>query len=243
MVSSFKWRSSNVSKILTCLCLMTSVAPVAMGQSIDADKIRGETNVKPVTVLQNRYFVKSYRPEVGILLGSMLNEAYTDTRFVGGRVGMFVSEWLGFEVQAFSTKVSDTDDKKALDQLKYRPLEEPQNADPSVQTIVSPTPETNPIRSVVDFSTTIAPFYGKSNLMNKLIVYSDLYLSAGFSQVKTDQKNHFALSIGCGQRFYFSDSLSLRIDFKDRIYSETRADKDSTKHSYSFDIGTSYFFR
>ena len=82
-------------------CSLMFLSSSSHGSNLDTDKIRGKTKAKPVSVLQNRYFVKAYRPEVGILAGTMLNEAYTNTRFVGFRVGMFFSEWMGIEVQSF----------------------------------------------------------------------------------------------------------------------------------------------
>jgi outer membrane beta-barrel protein len=206
---------------------------------LDEEKIRGESNPKPVTVLQNRYFLKTLRPEIGLAYGAMLNEAYTKTRASGVRLGLFASEWVGAEIQYFKMSVEDTEDRKALNTLRYRPLDP--NADANI--VVSPDPEINPIRSILDFNVIAAPFYGKMNLLDKHIIYSDLYLSAGLSKVDTSQGNLTAFSIGAGQRFYFSGNWSVRFDFKDRIYSEKRSGKDSTKHAYSIDFGASYFFR
>jgi outer membrane beta-barrel protein len=206
---------------------------------LDAAKIRGESHAEPVTVLQNRYFLKAWRPEIGFLAGSMLNEAYTDTRAIGVRAGVFWSEWLGLEYQTLRTEIKDTTDRTALNSLKYRPLDATgENAD----LVVSPDPEVNPIHAINDLNVIVAPFYGKLNLLDRYIVYSDLYLTSGLSLVKTDQKTHSAFSWGVGQRFYFSESWSLRIDFKDRMYTETRASKPSNKNAYSVDFGASYFF-
>ena len=87
----------------------------------------------------------------------------------------------------------------------------------------------------------LAPFYGKLNLIDKIIIYSDLYLSAGVSQVSTDQGNLSSLSWAAGQRFYWKKNISFRIELKDRIYQETRNNEDTTKHAYSVDFGMSYF--
>ena len=233
---------------LTCLATMwvaTTFTTQAFADGLDlkASEIRGDSSKKPVSVLQNRFFLKAMRPEVGILAGSMLNEAYTDTKSFGGRIGVFATEWLGFEIQGIRTNVSDTADRKALNRLKYRPLEDPTAATRAgEEVIVSPDPEINAIHGMNDVAVIAAPFYGKLNLMNKLIVYSDLYLTGGISRVETDQGDKTALIIGGGQRFYLYESWSLRIDVRDRIYTETRAGEKTRKNAVGFDIGASYFF-
>ena len=201
---------------------------------LNAKEIRGKSRTNPVSVLQNRYFVKSMRPEVGVAAGTMLNEAYTDTSLQGYRFSLFLSEWLGIEFQHFTASVTDSDDRKALNELEYNPVGEDR--------IVSPDPEVNPISEMSDYNVVLAPFYGKLNLMDQMIVYSDLYFTAGFARVNTSQGELSAMSLGAGQRFYFFKSLSARLDFRDRIYTETRSGKKTTKHSYSVDLGMSYFF-
>jgi len=217
----------------------------ADGLDLSAAELRGESSKKPVSVLQNRFFLKTMRPEFGILAGSMLNEAYTDTKAFGARAGLFVTEWVGFELQAVRTNVSDTADRKALNKLKYRPLDPRTEADAVArgeEVIVSPDPEVNAIMGMTDVSVIAAPFYGKLNLMNKLIVYSDLYLTAGLSRVETDQGDKNAITIGAGQRFYLLESWSVRIDFRNRSYTEQRAGEKTRKNAVGFDVGASYFF-
>lgn len=223
--------TKNILIVLTLL----NISSQTQANSLDPNQIRGKTKNTPVSVLQNRYFLKAMRPEVGIFAGTMLNEAYTNTKYFGLRGSLFITEWIGAEVQYVTTSVSDSDDRIALSQLKYRRLEE--------DTIVSPDPEVNPINSVIDATAVFAPFYGKLNLLDMFIVYTDLFLTGGLSKVTTDQGDHIAFAFGSGLRLYFSDKWSAHIDYKDRIYSEKRAGKDSTKHAYSFDIGASYFFK
>ena len=221
--------------MLSLICTNTSLFAL----DLDATKIRGETHAEPVTVLQNRYFFKAWRPEFGLLGGSMLNEAYTNTTLFGFRAGMFISEWLGFEYQNVKAKVKNSDDRKALNTLKYRPLD---ISGENANKIVTADAEVNSIHSFNDVNLIFAPFYGKLNLFDRYIIYSDLYITAGVSRVETDQGIHSAFTWGAGQRFYFSEHWSTRIDFKDRIYEELRANKESQKNAYSVDVSASYFF-
>ncbi len=221
-----------------------STAPAAFAFDLDPSEIRGKSSKEPVTVLQNRYFLKQYRPEVGFSLGMIMDEAYLDTQTYGVRSGFFFSEWLGVEVQMLKTAVSDSDDRKALNGLKYRPLEgsgDAPNANGDEVT-VSPDPEVHAIHGMTDFNAIAAPFYGKLNLMNKAIVYTDLYVTGGMSRIETDQGDKTAMSIGIGERFYIGKAWSVRIDFRDRIFTETRAGQETRKNCYGTDLGVGYFF-
>ncbi|MBC7659675.1 MAG: outer membrane beta-barrel domain-containing protein [Chitinophagaceae bacterium] len=199
------------------------------------EEVRGKGTQSPVTILQNRYFLKTFRPELGIAYGTITNEAYTNTHLMTFRGGLFFTEWLGVEVQSISAKVTDSDDYKSLKRLRYRKYD-----DPSIE--VHPDPEVNKIKKILDFTGVVAPFYGKLNFADWLIIYSDLYLTAGVSKVDTDQGNLTALTYGAGQRFYWQKSLSFRVDFKSRMYTEkTNANQDHRKVAYSVDFGLSYF--
>lgn len=208
--------------------------PRALAADLTPAEIRGDQSKNPVSVLQNRYFLKAWRPELGFTVGSFMNESYTDTTYTGARGALFFNEWIGLEVQHATTSISDSDDRKALNQLKYKRI--------SDDVIVSPDPEVNPIHEVTEANAVYAPFYGKLNLMDLFIVYSDLYLTGGLAKVKTDQGDLNAVILGGGQRFYWGQAVSLRIDYRSRIYNEKRAGQTSQKKAHSFDIGMSYFF-
>jgi len=214
---------------------------LAAGIDLKPEDIRGdqEKNKQSVAVLQNRFFLKAMRPELGLMIGSILNDGFLDTSLYGGRVGLFVNEWVGLEVQMAKAKVTDTADREALKTLKYK------KANPAAgeeNTIVNPDVEVNPINGITDFTLVAAPFYGKFNFFNLYIVYSDLYVTGGYSRVDTEQGMLNAFTMSAGPRFYLFDALSFRTDFRNRSWVEQRAGKDSRKNSLSFEFGLSYFF-
>lgn len=228
-------RVNNIQNLFFgCLAASFLLSHTGLALDLKPDEIRGESRRSPVSVLQNRYFTKTFRPEFGIAAGSFVNQAYTDTQLFGARAAVFFNEWLGVELQAIQTNVTDSDDRRALNKLQYRKLDS--------QDVVSPDPEVNSIQAVTDVNAIFAPFYGKLNLLDNFIVYSDLYLTGGFSKVATDQGDLNAVSWGVGQRFYWKKNLSFRIDARDRVYRETRNLEEYTKHTYSVDFGMSYFF-
>lgn len=219
-----------VSTGLIWFCIWSSVQAF----NIKPSDIRVSTSKKQVSILQNRFFLKALRPEIGVATGSVLNEAYIKTYINGFRTGMFITEWIGIELQYFKSIVKESEDKKALDQMEYKDI--------LTNKIVTPNPEINPIRNITDINITIAPFYGKHNFLDYYIVYSDLYLTAGLGNIKTDQGYKTAVSFGIGQRLYMYQYLSLRLDFRDRIYKERRNNKQSTRHALAIDFGISYLF-
>jgi outer membrane beta-barrel protein len=240
-------RRASCARLAVALAGALGAATSALAMDLDPKEIRGKSSKEPVTVLQNRYFTKTWRPEVGFLVGQLLNEAYLNTQVAGVRAALFVNEWLGFEVQQMRTAVHDSDDRKALNKLKYKPLTKsgdavPAGQDGTTETTVSPDPEVNAVHQITDFSAIAAPFYGKLNFLNKWIIYTDLYVSGGLARVETDQGTKSALALGLGERLYIGEAWSLRLDFKDRNYAEERAESSTRKNSYSVDLGASYFF-
>ena len=218
---------------LSCLALLAF--PSYLGAiDLKPEDVRGKGASSPVTILQNRYFLKALRPEIGVSYGTVTNEAYTDTKLLGFRGALFLNESLGLELQTSTATTSDSDDLQALKRLRYLKIE-----DPTIQ--VFPDPEINRIKKIMDLSAVAAPFYGKLNFADWLIIYSDLYLTGGLSALQTDQGSLNALNFGAGQRFYWQKSLSFRIDFKGRSYTEKAAGKDRRKTTYSVDFGLSYF--
>lgn len=220
---------------------LVCASSLAVAQSIEIKPSAFEPQRKsrPVSVLQNRFFRKSMRPEIGLTAGTVLNESYTSTFVQGIRTSMFIGEWVGVETQWLTTSVADSADRIALNKLKYRPL----NGDATASdAVVSPDPDVNALRTMRDFAAVAAPFYGKLNLFDSLIVYSDLYVTAGFSKVGTDQGLKDAVLIGGGQRLYLYDSFSIRLDFRNRIFQENRAGEQRQRNSWAVDIGASYLF-
>ena len=222
------------------LVALATVAQVSFGLDLKPSEIRGKKRKHSVSVLQNRFFEKTFRPEIGLMSGVFINEAYVNTATRGVRLGMFFTEWVGLEFQYSDTSVTDTEDRKALTSLEYYEIGE--EGDAVVDKKVHPDPEVNPVSKIQDMNAVFAPFYGKLNLFDSLIVYTDLYITTGISKVATTQGELQAFSVGAGQRIYLFESLSLRLDFRDRIYNELRRGVESTRHALGVDLGASFFF-
>lgn len=230
-------RSSILAAIMFGICAATG----AQALDLKPEEIRGDGDKEKasVSVLQNRFFNKTLRPELGLVVGSVLNDAYIDYTLLGGRIGLFFNEWIGAEVQVLKASSKDSADRSALYQKKYKKA----NPAPGEENdLVTPDVEVNPIAKMTDFTLVASPFYGKLNLLNLYILYTDVYVTGGLSRVDTDQGMLNAITMSGGQRFYFLDSVSVRLDFRNRSYTEKRLGTDSRKNVLSFEFGLSYFF-
>jgi outer membrane beta-barrel protein len=206
----------------------------ASGLALDPDELRGTSSKKPISVLQNRFYLKAWRPELGLLYGTITNEAYTDTKLHGYRLGIFLNEWVGVETQYILSTVRDSADRKALKKKVYR--------DQFENKLVTADAEVNPIRQLQDFVAVAAPLYGKVNVLDMFLVYVDIYATLGISRVNTQQGVKTAIAVGGGQRFYWADQWNLRLDFRNRSYTETRAGNQSRRNAWSVDFGLGYLF-
>ncbi len=224
----------NILSHLRTFLIATSSVCSLNAHAISSDEMRGGNDDLGVIVVQNRYFLKQYRPELGVFAGRFLNEAYTKTNYYGFRLSLFANEWLGVGFQNYSTDVTDTEDMKALKQLEFREVDSDK--------IVYPAPESNPIRGGREFTLIAAPFYGKINVMDFMIIYTDIFASAGMIQMETDQGTLNGGVFGAGERFFVGKSLCFQFDFRNRFYTEKRGGRETTRNALGLDLGVSYFF-
>lgn len=225
---------TRINLLILMGSLIAAKISLAAGLELDPDELRGSNSKKAVSVIQNRFYLKAWRPEVGALFGTITNEAYTDTKLHGLRLGIFLNEWIGVEGQHILTTVRDSADRKALKKKIYR--------DQYENKLVTADAEVNPIQQIQDFVAVAAPLYGKVNILDLALIYVDIYGTLGISRVKTQQGVKTAITAGAGQRFYWGDRWSLRLDFRNRSFTETRAGDESRKNAWSTDLSVSYLF-
>ncbi|NBO38058.1 outer membrane beta-barrel domain-containing protein [bacterium] len=187
------------------------------------------------TVVQNRFFTKQLRAEVGASFGTVMNESYSKTSLAGGRLGLFVSEKVGIEYNFSQFKAVDSPDLTALRMQEVCIALECRSIEPSFIRL----------NKSHQLQVVAAPIYGKINLLDWLIVYSDLTFGAGAARVATTQGEKWAFTPSIGQRFYFSKSFSLRIDATDIYLKQTLTQGEQTRsnwrHNWVAQVGLSAF--
>lgn len=192
---------------------------------------------KPPRVLQNRYFLKQFRPEVSLFGGTVLNESYSQTWVGGARAGLFLTEEVGIDALYALYSASDSADLEVLKDMRFSPYD-PRNQLPedARKSLVHPEPSFTRLKSEIALLATYAPIYGKINFADFSIIYSDIYLSLGAGALKTEDslgtgKSQIALVAAFGQRFFIGKRFSIRLEALDNIFAEERRHLDSTKKS------------
>jgi outer membrane beta-barrel protein len=192
----------------------------------------------PVKVLQNRFFNKALRPEFSVFAGTLLSESYTETTSFGLRAGFFFTEWVGLDYAYTTFQVSDSPDLEAL-----RNIEVYNNKPKQERVLIEPSYVS--LKTLHSLLATLAPIYGKINVFDLMILYSDIYFSAGTGLLETNQGSKKPLILGVGQRFYFAKRFNLRIDAQDHIFQQVRENlgeqKKSIKHAWTISCGLSVF--
>jgi outer membrane beta-barrel protein len=202
----------------------------------------------PIKVLQNRFFKKALRPEVSGFVGTVLDESYTKTYSVGARLGFFFNEWVGFDYTYAYFDVEDSADLQALKSFEVYVCNSSSGVDGELQKCQL-TPSHVRLGSLHALTGTVAPIYGKINLFDSMILYSDIYFTAGSGLLDTSQGEKIPIILGLGQRFYFANRYSVRIDGVDHIFQQERENqqggksvkKVSTKHAWVVSLGLSAF--
>lgn len=188
------------------------------------------------SVVQNRFYRKALRPELSLAGGMLLNEAYSKTSGAAARVGLYFNEYVGLEVNYSKFVSTNSPDLDALSRLVYY------KEDGTTTHVV---PSFVRLSNATFAQVAFAPIYGKINILNYAIAYSDLTISAGTGVLKTSSQSEIPMIFGVGQRFYFTKNMSARFDATDYIFSETRENNgarvESLRHAWFVSFGVGFF--
>ena len=88
----------------------------------------------------------------------------------------------------------------------------------------------------------ITPFYGKVSTFSKWLAYVEPYFSAGVGLAKTETNSYLAAYPGIGIRTFFTEWFSMRLEFRDYIYNETKRDGSSAmRNNYAVTASLSFW--
>jgi outer membrane beta-barrel protein len=213
----------------------TSPMPVApaprRGKQAPAE-LSGLGNLAPfndIAVISRRFLPKTHRFEFFPNVGLVLNDAFFNDVFLGGRAGYYFTENYGVEIMALA--ISSTP-KSVTDELK------------SVRLIQTDSLVTPISYYGADFKW--APVYGKLGWLNHSIVPFDLYFSVGGGVTGTNQNTTPpTFHIGTGQIFAIKKWMAARWDLSYFLYNSTSTVAGGSSGAYSnlhFTLGMSFFF-
>lgn len=154
-----------------------------------------------VGVVQNRAYSKAHRFSLGVDAGVDFNDPFLDTKILGVHLAYNFSEY--FAVEGLYWKMS-AGGSSAYDALKAS------GKDANL----------NPQQHYYGAEALWSIMYGKLSFMGKKIIYYDLHLSGGGGMVETANGTYPAGTVGLGQRFYISQHMSIRLDYRAMYYQE-----------------------
>jgi|GEM_PF-447706 len=222
-------------------CFVASTANAQGGKPVVVAAVEDGPSEKPPMVLQNRYFLKRMRPEVNLYGGQVLNEPYSQTWMYGARAGLFLTEAVGVEYTFEKYASKDSADLTALRSIEYEVKDEKTGKATTTHT----EPSFTRLKMGHVATLTFAPVYGKVNLLDWVILYSDIYANVGAGALSTSDGSKVVGVLGVGQRFYFAKSYSFRVDAVDHVFSETRENrgvkKKNVRNAWTVGLGFSAF--
>lgn len=202
-----------VSMLMLMLCPLTYAAENDLN-SVDETALenlktrywsQGEEG--EIGVVQNRTYSKVGKFEFGIMGGVQMNDPFISTQSLGVDLGFHLSEFIAIRLLA----------------LKY--FSKGSAALSTFEKELEATTNTNFLKNYYGAEVAGSLFYGKLSVLGAMIIYYDLYLTAGGGITVTENGNLFTPSLGIGQRFYLNQYLSLKFDYKFSYYKETIVEK------------------
>jgi outer membrane beta-barrel protein len=200
-----------------------------------------------VDVFQYKTVTKKRRHEFMPTFSLTLNDPFLQTIAVGGSYTYHISEGIAFEVMGAWTYASNTslvEDFRSGN--RALPNDWPAGLNPyennKGQKRINPA--TSRSQFYVNGCLLWAPLQGKFAFGGSFVVDMELFLSAGVGYLRTNQDPYNMLStiFGFGFRFFLAKWVSLRIDLRDHIFSQTLLGKTVLSHNVFLGVGIGFIF-
>ena len=149
--------------------------------------------------VQNR--VHSMVHEINVAIGTLPIDAFTKGLTFTGAYTLHFNDLLAWEIGQFTYSYHiDTDLKSELEEYE-----------------VQPTPF-----EVVEYFVTsniiVKPLYGKLAVLNRALLYGEIFFSLGGGWGKLTETNRAIVDFGAGLRLYAGKYVSFRADVRDYIF-------------------------
>lgn len=202
---------------------------------VDFSDLGGLAPFAEVSVLQKRYMPKTGRFQAFGGLGLVTNDPFFNSVAAVGKLGYFLSETWGIELNYWALSTSEAQATRELRAISGV------NTDSLVLT-----------RNAAALDLVFVPIYGKMTWLNEKIIPFDLYFSLGpgtstvqtVAGGQTVTQNAQTVHLATGQIFSLSKSMAFRWDFSWNFF---QSQNDVTKKMDSYDnlfltVGASFFF-
>lgn len=177
-----------------------------------------------VVVVQRKYTRKNWRHEFSpISVGGVPFGTVRRTLSAGGSYTLHANDWLGLELFNFTyTKnffSSFTDDIN-LGQLNGGNDCNAGGGRPCVR------PDFQKLLYFLTTGVQLTPFYGKVSTFSRWIAYVEPYFTLGLGLAKTETDQYLTYYPGVGIRAYFKEWFSMKLEFRDYMYTEKTVNRD-----------------
>lgn len=225
---------------LFLILLLTSVTKLALADSNVIEKQLIDIGSIPnneVMVVQKKYTKKSMRHELTpIRFGGLPFGDIRRTFFAGASYTLHLNDAIALELLDF-TYTKDFFTSFAKD------ISEGQTA-ASLHEI---KPDVNRLLYMITPGIQFSPTYGKASTMSHWIAYLEPYLSINAGIARTESGTYFTFAPGAGMRVFFKEWFSMKLEFRDYIYTEKVIDranggtKNKTQNNYSIAASLSFW--
>ncbi len=198
----------------------------AKSKPLDFEALGKLSEFSDVSVLQKKYLPKTQRFQAFAGLTAVTNDPFYNTFGVVGKLGYFLTESWGLELNYFSLNTSEAKSTKELRNI----------SGVSTDNLV-----TTKNFSAVDV--VWVPIYGKMAFFGQAIVPFDLYFSLGYGQTGTANESVPTIHTAAGQIFALTKASALRWDFSWNFFNAKGLDQQSSNYNNLFlTFGYSFFF-
>jgi outer membrane beta-barrel protein len=175
--------------------------PNSAGEMLEVEKVKekywAQGKDSKMGVVQNRLFSKEGKFALGVIGGVSMSDPFLAIKNYGFNLGYHFTEFVGVEGWWWKNSSGPS---AALIAARKTSTVDVSVPDPSWASGL------NVLGSVL---------YGKLSFVGQKIIYYDMHVTAGLGAAATEyQKALFAWNVGLGQRFYITQYLSLRMDYK-----------------------------
>lgn len=229
--------SSLVGTIMKMLLLkilslaMVSNLALAADENVIEKQLQeiGAIPNEEVVVVQRKFTRKQWRHEFSPLgFGGVPFGTYRRTLLGSASYTLHANDWLGLELFNFSYNKNFF--SSFLDDINDN------SSGPNIYL------DYQKLLYFITAGVQLTPFYGKVSTFSRWLAYLEPYFSAGFGIAKTETNSYLAAYPGVGFRLFFTEWFSMRMEFRDYIYSEKKRDGSTDlRNNYAVSVALSFW--
>lgn len=200
-----------------------SEARATEGENEDDEDASLADRIKSV---QRKVFLKRRRLELSPSIGLSVNDAFFQHVTLGGALTYHLAD--AFSVEARGAGVVVASETNAVKFVREE-----------TDSLLDDAQRQHEYHGELDLQW--APIYGKFSLFGEFILHFDTYLSAGGGVFGTDAGPHGAANVGIGQRWFLTDWLVVRFEYRNYFFAEERNGESNLRTPGFFNFMMSFF--